>query len=389
MSDMNEEKNIEPIIGIGKNPENNIIQKSRPLISLWRSNLSLNEFKILDIYLSRINSRNPKKRVVILEKGEIEKCLGVDRIRSEQLSKYLFNLGQGIKVNDPDLPKGFRMVWLFEEIKCDQDEFGRWTVKLECSSKAMEYFFNIENIGYLRYKLRCISGLTSRYSYILFLYLEINRFRKTWEIGVNELREILNCDKEESYKQFKRFNDAILKRCQNELHEKTECRFSYEPIKKGRYVTAVKFTLKSLPQLENTENIKNLVQEWPYEKYGSPKSDDSEDNNENNNIMDYYDLQYGDNANIDDTIAFLQEACIDAKTNKPEFTKIQMEEIFSVLVDVPESLLPANNRSSNIDIKRYQYLKEKYDRMNRFSQHKPILHRVPYLIKMIKTDCGM
>ena len=87
MSDMKEEKNIEPIIGIGKNPENNIIQKSRPLISLWRSNLSLTEFKILDIYLSRINSRNPEKRVVILEKGEIEKCLGVDRIRSELLSK--------------------------------------------------------------------------------------------------------------------------------------------------------------------------------------------------------------------------------------------------------------------------------------------------------------
>ena len=198
-----DENNDNIIVGLGKNPQNNIIQKSRPLVSLWRSNLTLNEFKILDIYLSRINSHNPEKRTVVLEKGEIEKCLGVDRIRGEQLSKYLLNLGQGIKMNDPTAPDGFQIIWLFDHASCKQDEFGIWTIKLECSTKAMEYFFNVENLGYLRYKLRCISGLTSRYAYILFLYLEINRFRSTWEISVNELKEILNCDKEETYKTFR------------------------------------------------------------------------------------------------------------------------------------------------------------------------------------------
>ena len=38
----------------------------------------------------------------------------------------------------------------------------------------------------------------------------------------------------------------MLQRCQAELHEKTECRFEYEPIKKGRRVTAVRFTLETL-----------------------------------------------------------------------------------------------------------------------------------------------
>ena len=39
-----------------------------------------------------------------------------------------------------------------------------------------------------------------------FIYLEANRFRKSWEVSLDELKEILSCDKEETYKAFKRFN---------------------------------------------------------------------------------------------------------------------------------------------------------------------------------------
>ena len=49
------------------------VQKSKPLFSLWKSDLTLAEFKILDTYLSRINSHNPEQRDVIFEKGELEK----------------------------------------------------------------------------------------------------------------------------------------------------------------------------------------------------------------------------------------------------------------------------------------------------------------------------
>ena len=74
-------KKIEPIIGTGKDPENKLtVQKSRPLFSLWRSDMTLAEFKILDTYLSRIDSRKPEKRTVIFSKGELEQLLGVKRI---------------------------------------------------------------------------------------------------------------------------------------------------------------------------------------------------------------------------------------------------------------------------------------------------------------------
>ena len=242
-------KKVEPIIGLG-NEDKLVVQKSLPLFALWQSDLTLSEFKILDTYLSRIDSHKPDKRQIMLEKGEIENALGVKKINNQDLKTRLKHLmGNVVEIPDKSAKKGFRLVTIFEEAEAEQDSNGLWQVKLECTQKAMKYFFNIENLGYLRYKLRCITSLTSRYTYIMFIYLEANRFRKSWEVDLDELKRILGCDQEETYKEFKFFNVKILKKVQTELNEKTECRYTYEPIKKGRSVVAVRFTVETLPKL--------------------------------------------------------------------------------------------------------------------------------------------
>lgn len=263
-------KQVEPIVGPGNDPESKLtVQKSLPLFSLWRSDMSLAEFKILDTYLSRINSHEPEKRTVVFTKGELEQLLGVKRINKPDLAARLKGLGRFVDLEEKNTKK-VHHVALFEEAYGEMDENGQWTVNLTCTPKAMKYVFNVEKLGYLRYKLRCITSLTSRYTYVLFIYLESNRFRKTWEVDLGELRQVLNCDKEESYNEFKLFNNRILKRCHKELQEKTECRFTYEPVKTGRRVTAVRFTLETL-----ADTIEPPVPEIP----GQLSMDDYEDPN--------------------------------------------------------------------------------------------------------------
>ena len=248
-------KKIEPITGV-PNEDKLLVQKSRPLFALWQSDLSLSEFKILDTYLSRINSHKPDNRAVMFEKGELEALLGVQKINKKDLEARLKHLMEHVvKLEDKGSKKGFRLVSLFEEAVAEQDDNGLWQVKLECTQKAMMYFFNIESIGYLRYKLRCVTSLTSRYTYIMFTYLEHNRWRKSWEVDLEELKSILACNTEETYKQFKRFNDLVLKKVHKEMHEKTECRYTYEPIKKGRSVVAIRFTVETLPKLTFEDDI--------------------------------------------------------------------------------------------------------------------------------------
>lgn len=333
-------KKAEPIVSLGNDDNKLLVQKSQPLFSLWKSDLTLAEFKILDTYLSRIDSHKPDKRTVVFEKGELEELLGVTKINQPELEKRLIHLmGNVVKIPDSETKRGFKLVTLFEEAEAEQDDYGVWQVKLECTQKAMKYFFNIEKLGYLRYKLRCITSITSRYTYILFVYLEANRFRKSWTVGLQELKEILNCEAER-YNQFKFFNSEILKKIQKEMLEKTECRFSYEPVKKGRSVVAIKFTVETLPEIAVD--------------VAEPEPSD----------LDFNDPLY-----------LLSQAC------ENEFSREQMEVIFAIIS--PMELENVNG----IEIARYHYLAEKYAILKMRASQTRIPHRFNYFKKLIEADC--
>lgn len=352
---MAEKKKNKSITGIARVPEDMLVQKSLPLFGLWRSKLTLAEFKILDTYLARIDSRKPDKRVVHLEKGELEQLLGVKKINISELKERLKHLMESVvEIDDPTKTKAFRLISLFEQAECEQDEYGMWQVDLECTQKAMKYFFNVEDLGYLRYKLRCVVVLTSRYSYILFAYLENNRFRRSWEVDVNELKQILHCENEETYQEFKRFNDRLLKRCYRELTEKTECRFTYEPIKKGRSVRAIRFTVETLPKIESESiNYKQLS----------------------------LNLQ-------DDHIDFLRGACCLSDSSTPEFSRAEMEQLYQIMICIPQYKLPYDptTGTDSLSFREYHYLSICYAKMNRIAEKKPIKNRFAYLSRILQED---
>lgn len=345
-------KKIQPITSLG-NEDKLTVQKSLPLFSLWRSELTLAEFKILDIYLSRINSRHPEQRTVKLEKGEIENILGVQRIRTEELDSRLVHLGTPVKIDnsvktkDGKIKKKFTRISLFEKAVAEQDDHGLWQVELTATQSAMKYFFNIENLGYLRYKLRCITSLTSRYTYIMFMFLESNRFRTPFEVELNELKEILCCDQEETYKEFKRFNDLILKKVQKELNEKTECKYSYEPIKKGRSVVAIRFILKTLPKAIFEDLDPNQI-------------------------------------TIDD---YLEHDLWEDAVKELNFTREQINELCEVLFTVSHSRLPqSEDLYGSIDLMRYHYMQIKVKELLRRDSEEPIKNKFAYLKKMLQSD---
>jgi plasmid replication initiation protein len=342
-------KKNEPIISLGN--ENKLtVQKSKPLCSLWQSELTLAEFKILDTYLARIDSHKPERRVVIFEKGKLEQLLGVQKINNKELENRLRHLMENvIKIPDADEKKGFKLISLFEEAVAEQDDNGLWQVKLECTQKAMKYIFNVENLTYCRYKLRCIISITSRYTYIMFIYLESRRKLMSWEVSLEELKKILKCDKEETYKQYKRFNDLILKKVQKELCEKTDCRYEYKPIREGRRVTKIRFLLES--------NNKYLMDE----------ADDSfPEDFENDN----------------------EELWIEAlKPLEIDLDREQIEELRSVLVTIPKYKLPQSPANmNNTELQRYHYIDIKVKEIIRRSSKKLIKNKYMYLLSIIKKD---
>ena len=336
--------------GMGVHSENAEIQKARPLRSLAETELTLSEFKILDAYLARINSHDPDKRTVKLEKGELEKSLGVSEIKKDDLNKRLRHLFQVIEVKDESKKKGFKLINLFEEADAEQDDDGLWQITLTCTPSAREYVFNVDNIGYLRYRLKNVIGLTSRYSYVLFLYLLDNRFRKTWRIPLAELKKLLGCTAD-AYKQYYRFNDLVLKKCYKELTEKTNIRFSYQPIKRSRTVSEVEFT------------VKTIMDELPKVDDPIPGQLTFMDPDE------IPDNDFGGN------LSFLAEACHN------EFSDAEMQEIIQILITMQ---FPKHQFGEWFA--RYHYLAEKYARLGVEASRKKITNRFSYFRKIIMQD---
>lgn len=324
------------------------VQKARPLQSLSETDLTLPEFKILDAYLARINSHDQNKRTVKLEKGELEKALGVTEIKKDDLNKRLRHLFQVIEVKDDRKRKGFKLINLFEEADAEQDDDGLWQITLTCTASAREYVFNIDNIGYLRYRLKNVINLTSRYSYVLFLYLLDNRFRKTWSIELSELKALLNCNAD-TYKQYYRFNDLILKKCHKELTEKTDIRFDYKPIKHGRSITAVQFSVETVAD-ELALNDGSLNEQLPGQINFSDK--------------DCWGELYGS-----ERLAELAQIC------RYEFGKLEMEHIYQLIKRFPDNQIQ-------------DYLSKIYSKFAVYCERKQVKgdNRYAYFCRMLEND---
>lgn len=334
--------------GIPKNENKLIVQKCHPLQTLSETDMSLAEFKILDAYLAKIDSHDEEKRYVRFEKGELERILGVTRIPKDDLKKRLKNLFQVVTIKDKHKKNGFTMIALFEKAEAFQDENGLWQIDLACTPSAMEYIFNVEAMGYLPYILKNIIELSSRYSYILYLYLENrrqSRLSNTWTISIDELKAMLRCNAE-SYREYKEFNDKILKKCHKELNEKTTLRFSYEPFsKKARKYTEIRFTIETSSVDEQLEQLS----------------------------FDEIQVQPSEPPSYSEHLAFLAEAC------ENSFSEEEMQVIFDIIVtlDIP-------THPDGIDFARYHYLKQKYSEMKLQAAKRKITNRFAYFKAMLK-----
>lgn len=341
-------KKIEPIESLGT-ADKLTVQKSKPLFALWQSELTLAEFKILDTYLGRINSHDDEHRTVKFEKGELEELLGVKQLKPQVLDDRLKHLMTTVRIPDESIKRGFTRIALFEKAHAEQDEYGVWEAELTCTETAKQYIFNIEEIQYLRYKLKNIINIKSRYTYIMFLYLWENKYRGTWEIDLAELKAMLNCDNEPSYDKFKVFNDRILKRVQNEMHEVTDIQYDYETVKRGRSVVAVRFIYKTREVLDEVDANQMTLEQWQEE-------------NREGALWEEVVEEFG-------------------------FTSEQITALQEVLVCIPEHRMPQSIACYDaIDLRRYHYMRIKVAEM----KNRPnIKNHYSYLLKMLKQDADI
>lgn len=282
------------------------VEKSDPLLIMKDIPFSLGELKLLDIYLSRINAADPQQRTVIFTKEEYEKLMGFKNADGRTLDRNTDKLlTKTVKLK---VGEYFDKYVLFERASYKELD-GKKVVTIKCTESAQDFFFCLQKYHYNSYELRNVLGLSSIHSYLLYLHVRTNRYRGTWTVSLQQLRdEIL--DLEGSYQEYKIFRRDVLLPAVKELNEKTDCHFDIEPIKNGRLVRAIEFRYHS----EDPEQLTMFNAVMP-----------ESENYSNNELAQICEFSFSDEE-IKLLSAVMERLCVDTDTVRECYNRMKIYE---------------------------------------------------------------
>ena len=125
---------------------------------------------------------------------------------------------------------------------------GRVAVRLD--EDMAPYFIGLTN-NYTQYALLYALPMRSTYSMRLYERLKSRAFTKRFDIDIDELRRVLACP----YVAFKDLRRRALDTAVREINQFTDLKVSWEPVKAGNTVKAVRFKIKTKTPLEQSITI--------------------------------------------------------------------------------------------------------------------------------------
>ena len=126
------------------------------------------------------------------------------------------------------------------------------TVEVKMNPDTIEYFIDLKK-HFVKYKLSNILTLKSVYSIRIYELMKQNLYKKTVTYSLDEIKNILGVENDE-YKRSRDFRINVLDRAFEEINDKTDIKFSFEEIRKGRTVTDIEFKIS-----ENTKNESEVL----------------------------------------------------------------------------------------------------------------------------------
>ena len=248
-----------------------VICKSQPLLVLPRTELSLTALKLFDIYLARINPKDPLVTKVIFTKSELCKILGVEKINNKELNGALKSLREcQFKIEtDKTITLNGLLSTAYITYKDEQYD-GIAAIVLICNDKIKSLIYNVGSVGYIKMKLSEVLSFEGRNTYSLYQYLCQNLFRGHWIADITELKSYMGID--EKYKLFQNFERRVLIPCKKEIEEKTDLRFNYKKIRSGRKIKKLSFQIVKKAVVEEQQETEFDDDTLPFAQNGDKVS---------------------------------------------------------------------------------------------------------------------
>lgn len=228
------------MIDIEKAREYKVV-KHNDLIQKARYNLTVNQQKLIAYVISLIKPTDKDLMRYELSVADFCELCGIDKehFYNEFKSIMLDLDSKSFLVETEEKIFNFRWFSEFEYLK------GKGKVIVQLNSNLKRYLLDLYG-HYTQYELYNILAIKGKYAirfYELFQSYFTSKGTKSTEktVDIAELRKLLIA---ENYNEYRAFRRRVLEPSIFEINEYTDLTVSYEPIKQGKTVAAIKFIVK-------------------------------------------------------------------------------------------------------------------------------------------------
>jgi len=244
-----------------------IVKDNRLITSKYH--LSLIQIKFISFLSSKIQRDDKNFCIYIFKVNDILKVLDIQRTNYKILRVSLRQLMTKYVVIEDNEDIIFETTFL-NHFKIDKKAD---TIEVKLSSPLKPFLLELSN-RFTKLSLSKILGFSSQYTIRMYEIIESritiyekyqNHYLLEFEYKIEELKEIMVGDYDykseqiqipKAYSKYNNFKRKVIDTAYAELKKKGEYYFEYEPIKTGRKITNIKFTIH-----KNGEKIKKEARE--------------------------------------------------------------------------------------------------------------------------------
>ena len=252
------------ILNCGKGDKMQDVTKSREykvvkhndLIQKARYNLTVNQQKLIAYVISLIKPTDKDLMRYEISVPDFCELCGIDKTYFyTEFKEIMLDLdSKSFLVETEEKVFNFRWFSEFEYIK------GKGKVVVQLNSNLKRYLLDLYG-HYTQYELYNILAIRGKYAirfYELFQSYFMSKHEKTTEktIELAKLKKLLLA---ESYTDYKNFRVRILEPSIKEINEYTDLSVTYTPIKSGKTITDISFTISRKPFPSNYAAYVNTI----------------------------------------------------------------------------------------------------------------------------------
>jgi len=237
--------------------ENAWVVKRNKLNEMFLTNMTLQELRLFNVYLSIIRRNDESTRRIVFSLQEFKAIIGTKHKNINYYKGIVQQLAsRSVSTDIEDGP--YQICPLFIELGLNRDEHGEWYIVVDANERATPLLFGFQQ-EYFKYRLWNVLNLKGKNHVRMYEILKQYENIGWRAMHLSDLMGMLGIE-EGRYPRWIDFKNRVLEPCKKALAQYTDILFEYEIYtKKERKTDKLKFIIIKNENYHDSTNTDKLI----------------------------------------------------------------------------------------------------------------------------------